>query len=127
MFHRDETFSHIIDGNGKLQGPEGLSFDISGNLHVTSYNSHTIIVFTPEGQYTHQYGPPNLSSPTGIAIDPAGYSLVVNNAGNSLTIFDPSGYCVKLIKQFIFPKGVAIAPNGSVWVADQYNDRLVKY
>ena len=127
VFHRDETFSHIIDGNGKLQGPEGLSFDISGHLHVTSYNSHTIIVFTPEGQYIRQYGPPNLFNPTGIAIDPAGYAHVVNNGRNSLTIFDPSSNYVKSIKEFHLPKGVAIAPNGSVWVADQFNNRLVKY
>ena len=127
VFHRDETFSHIIDGNGKLQGPEGLSFDISGNLHVTSYNSHTIIVLTPEGQYIRQYGSPNLLRPAGIAIDPAGYSFVVNSGGNSLTIFDPSGNYVNSIKQFYLPKGVAIAPDESVWVADQYNDRLVKY
>ena len=131
VFHCDETFSHIINGNvtgdGRFQGPEGLSFDPSGHLHVTGYKSNTVTVFTPEGQYVHHYGQSYLSGPCGIAIDSAGESLVANGSKNSLTIFDPNGTCIELLGELDTPIGVAVTHDGSVWVADRGNHRLVKY
>ena len=106
--------------------PYGLSFDVSGHLHVTSVCS-VVNVFTPEGQYIRQYGQYHLSSPFGIAIDSTGNSVVVNNIGNSLSIFDPHGNYIHSIGGFNHPIGVAVASNGSVWIADKDNNRLVKY
>ena len=126
VFHSDDTYSHVIDINVK-KFSYGLSFDVSSHLHLTSYNSNIVSVFTPEGQYIRQYGQSHLNGPMGIAIDSAGNSLVVNCSGNSLSIFNPDGNYIHSIRGFKNPIGVAVAPNGSVWVADQYNNRLVKY
>ena len=131
VFHRNETFSHIIDccvsGIGRFEYPYGLSFDRSGYLHVTCSNSNTVIVFTPDGQYIQQYGKAQLHTPYGIAIDSVGNSLVVNYHGNSLSIFDQYGNYIHSIGGFNDPVGVAVASNGSVWVVDTRNNRLVKY
>ena len=127
VFHSDDTFSHIINCNvSGYQYPFGLSFDSSGHLHVTCV-SNIVIVFTPEGQYIRQYGQSHLTRPCGIAIDSAGNSLVLNSCGNSLSIFDPHGDHIHSIGGFKNPIGVAVASNGSVWVADRANNRLVKY
>ena len=133
VFHQDETFSHNIDstvsGNKEFRTPVGLSFDHFGHLHVTCHCSNipVVAVFTPEGQYIRQYGQSHLNRPSGIAIDSSGNSLVVNRSGKSLSIFDPHGNYIHSIGGFNSPVGVAVASNGSVWVADAYNDRLVKY
>ena len=131
VFHCDDTFSHIINckesRDGVLTFPCGISFDVSGHLHVTCNSSNIVSVFTSEGQYICQYGQSHLNRPRGIAIDSAGNSLVVNYSGNYLSLFDPRGNYIHSIEGFNSPIGVGVASNGSVWVADQYNNRLVKY
>ena len=131
VFHHHDTFSHSIDckesRDGVLKSPCSISFDFSGHLHVTGYSSKTVSVFTPEGQYIHQYGQSYLNGLCGIAIDSTCNSLVVNNKGKSLSIFNPHGNYIHSIGDFYNPVGVAVASNGSVWVADSTNNRLVKY
>ena len=131
VFHHDDTFSHIINckesRGGVLTFPCSISFDVSGHLHVTCNSLNIVGVFTPEGQYICQYGQSHLNRPCGIAIDSTGNSLVVNYSGNYLSIFDPRGNYIHSIEGFNNPIGVGVASNGSVWVADQYNNRLVKY
>ena len=128
VFYRDNTFSHIIDSKiWNIGYPGGLVFDLSGHLHVTDQRSNVVNVITAEGKFVRKYGQPHLKEPRGIAIDPAGNSLVVNYNGCSLAIFNPSGIHTHSIGGFYYPIGVAVASNGSVWVADTYNNKLVKY
>ena len=94
---------------------------------MTFCGSNTVSIFTPEGQYICQYGQCHLDRPTGIAIDSANNSLVVNYSGNSLSIFDPHGNYIHSIGGLCHPIGVTVSSNGSVWVADTHNNRLVKY
>ena len=128
VFHHDDTFSHIIDDKiWNIGDPGGLVFDLSGHLHVTDYRSNMVNVITAEGQFVRKYGQSYLKGPRGIAIDPAGNSLVVNYNGCSLAIFNPSGIHTHSIGDFYYPIGVAVTSNGSVWVADTYNNKLVNY
>ena len=131
VFHSDWTLSHIIDGkvsgDGSFTRPEDVAFDISGDVHVTGWSSNSVTVFTPSGQFVRKYDQTYLSSPVGIAIDSAGYSLVMNWGSGSLSIYDPSGRFIHSIEGFKYPRGVSVSPDGSVWVADCYNLRLVKY
>ena len=131
VFHSDWTLSHIIDekvsGDGSFTCLYGIAFDISGDVHVTGYNSNSVTVFTPSGQFVRKYDQTYLSNPIGIAIDSAGYSLVVKNFSASLSIYDPSGRFIHSIEGFIMPWDVSVSPDGSVWVADHGNNRLVKY
>ena len=59
-------------------------------------------VFTPSGQFVRQYDKTHTNSPTGIAIDPSGYSLVNNYSWNNgtLSIFDPSGRFIHSVGGF---------------------------
>ena len=128
VFHCDDTFSHIIDDKiWNIGDPGGLVFDLSGQLHVTDQKSNVVNVITAEGQFVRKYGQPDLKGPRGITIDPAGNSLVVNYNGCSLAIFNPSGTHTHSIGDFYYPIGVAVASNGSVWVADTYKNKLVEY
>ena len=131
VFHSDWTLSHIIDGkvsgDGKFSRPFGVAFDISGDVHVTGIDSNSVTVFTPSGQFVRKYDQTHLNSPIGIAIDSSGYSLVVNWGSHSLSIYDPSGRFIHSIEGFKYPCGVSVSSDGSVWVADYNNHRLVKY
>ena len=128
VFHSDDSFSHTFKHIVSVKdNPCGLSFDVSGHLHVTNTSLNIVSVFTLESQYVRQYGHSYLNNPFCIAIDSTGNSLVVNNIGNSLSIFDPHGNYIHSIGGFNRPIGVAVTPNGSVWIADQFNNRLVKY
>ena len=84
-------------------------------------------VFTPSGQFVRKYYQTHLKYPIDIAIDSAGYSLVMNYGSSSLSIYDPSGRFINSIGGFSGPFGVSVSPDGSVWVADNNNNRLVKY
>ena len=131
VFHSDWTLSHIIDGkvsgDGSFNSPTDIAFDISGDVHVIGYDSNSVTVFTPSGQFVRKYDQTHLSHPIGIAIDSAGYSLVANNRSGSLSIYNPSGRFIHSIGGFSFPYGVSVSPDGSVWVADYCNNKVVKY
>ena len=68
-----------------------------------------------------------------IAIDPSGYSLVTSGSSwvsdGSLSVYDPSGREIHSVRgQFSrSPRAVSVSPDGSVWVTDTYNNRLLKY
>ena len=131
VFHPDWTYSHVIDGNVSgdcsFSCPEGLAFELSSNVHVGAYGSSSVTVFTPSGQFVRQYDATHINGPEGIAIDPSGYSLVNSYSNGTLSIFDPSGRFIHSVGGFNRPFGVSISPDGSVWVADRNNNRLVKF
>ena len=81
VFHSDWTVSHIIDGkvsgDSSFTNPEGISLDLWGNVDVTGDRSNSVTVFSASGQFIYMYDQTQLKRPTDIAIDSAGYSLVV--------------------------------------------------
>ncbi len=130
-FHSDWTISHVINGNvsgdGGFSCPEGIAFDLSGNVHVTGYDSDSVTVFTPSGQFIRQYDTTHISGPGGIAIDPSGYSLVTNWDNGTLSVFDPNGVFIHSVGGLGDPFDVSVANDGGVWVTEYSKNRLVKY
>ena len=132
VFHSNCTISHVIDGrvsgDYRFSRPEGIAFDLFGNVHVTGQGSFSVTVFTPSGQFIRQYDTTHISDPMSIAIDPSGYSLVVNwSKAGILSVLDARGVFIHSVGGLDHPTGVSVANDGGVWVADAVNNRLVKY
>ena len=136
VFNPNLTISHVIDSSSIPDGvdwssyPTSIAFDESehqsaSDVHVTS--SSAISVFTPNGQFVRQYGKLESKTPVGIAIDSSGYSFVTDSVNDNLSVYDSRGRLVHFTRGFNSPDGVSIAPDGSVWIADCKNCRLLKY
>ena len=126
VFNGDESFAYSFPCK---QNPWGMAFDHQGRLHVAAYGSNCIKVFSPQGEQLTSYGTEDFKYPAGIAIDGEGYIAISENGGNNrLWIFSPDHTLVHTLSgQFNNGRGIACDLEGSFWVADYNNTRLVKF
>lgn len=127
-----------------FKNPRGIGLDAAGNLYVADSGNHVIRKIDPDGNVTTLAGQPGKSGfadglgsaalfygPFGLTADPAGVLYVadsLNNrirrisqdgvvttwAGSAVGIADGLGTAAK----FNSPKDIAMAPDGSLVVAD---------
>ena len=126
VFNKDNSFAYSFPCQ---QCPWGMAFDHEGHLHVAAYGSHCTHVFTPEGALLTSYGTGTINSPAGISIDAEGYIAISKYGGSGrLWIYSPDHTHVHTLSgQFSSGTGIACDNNGSFWVADYGNHRIVKY
>lgn len=106
--------------------PHGLSFDGSCNVHIVwrGRRPASVTVHDNKGAFIREYGRVHLNrGVAGIAIDSHNNSYVINdNIG--FTVYTQGGEKHSDILKFNCPEGLAIAPNGQMWVADTNNHRI---
>ena len=75
VFITDGEFCHSIVAqvDRGLQEPSDVATDLDGNLHVMDHASDSVLVFSPEGVLLRSC---DCKQPSGIVINPAGYSMV---------------------------------------------------
>ncbi len=83
---------------GQFQAPRGIAFAPDGSFYVADSRNHRIQHFAPDGTFLNMWG---------------SYGDAVNNEA-------PGG-------AFNEPWGVAVAEDGSVFVADTWNHRIQKF
>ena len=126
-------------GREELHSPEGIVFNertqliYVANMDLTLFSTAgSIKVFSAVGEYIYTFGKGQLKSPVGIAIN-----------ADEIYVSDSYFHCIfhfklpsfELVEQagtrgagrgeFSSPHQLTTAPNGSVFVADTYNNRVV--
>ena len=145
------TTAGVADGfMTGVSGANDVSADLDGNIYVLG--NSVITVFDAAGleidEWTAQPPARPFSFPVGIAIDQEAGDVVVANTGRHLVQkFDPDGIldmewggfatcggagqtsCEDQLnqKKYSSPAGVAVDPEGNIYVADFGNDRVLVY
>jgi DNA-binding beta-propeller fold protein YncE len=108
---------------------------LTGEVYVSDRPTGSIYVYDAQGTYLHAFAPPADTEswqPLGLAFDAAG-NLYVTDIGavpHRVRVFDPSGKQIRVLGEneaMNFPNGVAIDPNGYVYVTDSNNGRLLVF
>ncbi len=123
---------------GQLAFPRAIASDPAGDTYVANTANDRVEVYDPEGRFLRTIGisargPGELTAPRGLATDPTGRLLVSDTTGSRVELFAPltaafagqwtatGGHDASFAK----PSGIGIDPRGSVFVADQGNERIV--
>ena len=140
------------DGQGSSAGfaiPEGLAVNSSGLAYVSEFNSGRIRTITPSGLVATLAGSTNgyqdgqglsaqLNMPQSLDTDQTGNIYVADAGNNRIRKITPSGNVSTfagsgaagyrdgqgVAAQFSGPRGIAVAPNGTIYVADTGNHRI---
>ncbi len=124
---------------GQLAFPRAVASDPAGDNYVANTANDRVEVYDPEGRFLRTIGYSarglgQLTAPRGLALDPSGGLLISDTVGNRVELFAPltdafagqwtvtGGRRPGLFK----PTGIGIDPRGSVYVADQGNERIVR-
>ncbi len=132
--------------------PFGIARDQAGNFWVADSDNHTIRRIAPDGFVSTAFGDRNdrgsadgdagtarFTRPSGLAFDPDGNLLVVDSDSHTIRQIDPEGEVTTLAGlagqrgdrdgtgravRFNYPFGIAVAADGTIYVADMVNDAI---
>jgi len=130
-------------GQGQVVGSFGVAADASGNIYATDWGSSRVLKFSASGKLLGTWGKfatvaDALGQPFGIAIDSHGFIYVSDDTNDRVQVRSPSGNVVAIfghhgfnakqhtpgLGQFWSPAGIAIGPDGAIYVADSNNFRV---
>jgi DNA-binding beta-propeller fold protein YncE len=113
-------------GENEVGAPHDVVFDDAGRLLVADTNNSRIAIYRVDGAQAGQVGElkGSIRRPEGVAVHPNGRVYATGAGSGNIVAFE-NGAVVAEADGFSSPHDVAVAPDGSLWVADANNDRLV--
>jgi sugar lactone lactonase YvrE len=110
--------------------PKGIAVDGGGRVWVADTNNNRIETYNPTTQLFTAFG--TRGTADGMLINPQGVAVsatdiyVADTGNNRIEKFTRSGiFEAKFSTGLNQPEGVTLAPDGSLWVADTMNNRIV--
>ncbi len=130
-FTSNGTFLRMFGSNGSGPGQfawlGGLTTDSSGNVFVADANNNRVQEFTNSGAFVQSFGTAQLSFDNDIGRDLSGNLWVASTWGDALVEFSSTGAYIGQIALPYQPISLAFGPAGTLWVADQGDNRLLEY
>jgi len=128
-------------GDGQFKQPRGIAIDSSGDVYVAEDANDRIQKFDSDGTFLTKWGSEGsgdgqFKDPYGVAVDADGNVYVVDSTNDRVQKFTYNAgtstydYATKWGAfgtgdgQFWYPAGIALHPNGDVYIADQGNNRI---
>jgi DNA-binding beta-propeller fold protein YncE len=126
-------------GDGELNRPSGIAFDLDGNIIVADTQNHRIQRFKTDGSFlgtfgSHGSGEGEFDMPWGVTVDGENNVFVVDWRNDRVQKFSPDGtFLMGFGKsgagegELNRPAGIAVDEHGDIYVADRGNHRVVQF
>ena len=114
-------------GKGEVGAPHDVAFDGAGRLLVADTDNSRIAIYSVaeySGKLVHELRGA-IRRPEGVAWHPNGRIYATGASSGNIEAF-ANGRSVAVASGLSSPHDVAIATDGTVWIADASNDRLVQ-
>lgn len=111
---------------GEVSEPHDVVFDADGRLLVADTGNSRVAVYdvsAHKGKWVSEYRG-DFSRPEGVAVHPNGRVYVTGAASNNVVAIENEKIVAKA-DGLSSPHDIVVAADGSVWIADAGNDRLV--
>lgn len=129
---------HVIGNDGRHQAPYDVAVNpVNGDIAIGDVDGgRDVDIYTRNGQYLRSCGNGSLwQYPAYLDYDATGRIAVADSRGHKVVVLNGSN-CQVLVRfgtrggadnQFQTPRGVDWAPDGSLWVSDVNNGRVVQW
>jgi fibro-slime domain-containing protein len=122
-------------GPGELNGPVGLAIDEEGLLYEVDVDNRRLQVLERDGTYVRAWGIPECHAAEGHRVAVGGQWVYVTDLPrHRVLVYGKGGDLMggwggegTGEGEFQRPAGIAIGPDGSVYVADSHNHRIQKF
>jgi mannan endo-1,4-beta-mannosidase len=138
-------FNFRNDGGFAMYGPSGIAIDPRGRIFITDFGGRRVLTWpnfdalAACASADAVIGAGQLSGPEAVAFDPQSGALFVadtlshtvkgyRKVGASWTRFvtlGQEGVAGAQLNRFNFPRGLAVDPGGRLFVADDFNNRIL--
>ncbi|RKZ90517.1 MAG: 6-bladed beta-propeller, partial [Gammaproteobacteria bacterium] len=151
-FGLDGSFKRTIGQSGKgvseFNAPGGIAVNSKGELFIADFFNQRVQKLTANGDFLQQWGQTGqagmlqgkLNYPTDVAVDNKGTLYIADGYNDRIQAFDPEGnlhykwggpFAINIFGSFngwfATVTGISVGPDGNIFVADFYNDRVQKF
>jgi len=127
------AFQFELTGKGEFLSPGWIAVDNQDFLYVCDFNRNDIAVFDDLGNSVTRFGAGIINSPDIVKTDDQ-YIYIGDRTAGVVYIFDSEYEHIGTIenprpskKNGYFPTAITHSPNGRLWIADFYSNRIYGY